>query len=232
VTAKGAFGRLFTPFAFGRSPVFSLARLLNRMPARRVPRFLPQYGIHTMSNLSRTVIWLALALVTLVVGVWIGRASAPHAPGVPTISFYQDWRLSCPSSAQKGGNCTLSENLIDTGTHVQVAQLTMAQTSKGRVLVITTPFDVLLGSGVGVALGTDKPKAYPYLTCTSAGCVAEVPIDNALYDSFRQEASGRLYVAGLNNQTAAMTFSLKGFKDADDAATAFRKGHRFLGLDI
>ena len=185
-----------------------------------------------MSNVSRTVIWLAVALVTFVAGVWIGRASTPRPPGVPTISFYQDWRLSCPSSAQKDGTCALSENLVDTGTHVQVAQLTMGQSQKGRVLVVTTPFDVLLGSGIGLALGNGKPRVYPYLTCTSAGCIAEVPIDDALHDSFRQESSGRLFVAGLSNQTASMAFSLKGFKDADDAAMAHRKGHRFLGLDI
>lgn len=188
-----------------------------------------------MTDTSRAV-WLgAAAIVAFVVGIaigWmVGRANPPP-PDIPTIAIYDGWRLACPAASRKDLPCTISNDLVESKTGRRVAQLTLLPAKTGTALIVTVPFDVLLTAGAGLSLGDAKPRIYPYLTCNNAGCIAQIPVDDALRAQMRASGQGKLLVGSLDRKTVQIVFSLSGFARADDAMKARQNRHGFLGLPI
>jgi invasion protein IalB len=181
----------------------------------------------------RVVLGGVVAVLIFAVGAaigWIGKAST--IPDVPTISIYDGWRLACPAASQNDKPCAISNDLIDSKTQSKVAQLTILPAKKGKVLVVTAPFNVLLPEGFGLVLGKDKPRVYPFQTCSPAGCIAEVKMDDALRDAMRHTEQGKLLFGNLEQKTVTIEFSLKGFGRADKAFEAHQHRHSFLGMAI
>jgi invasion protein IalB len=181
--------------------------------------------------MSRPILSALIAVLIFAVGIavgWIGRGAQSSLPDVPTIAFYDGWRLACPASSQKDKPCTISNDLVDSKTQRHVAQLAIVPTKSGTVLAVTAPFDVLLTAGVGVALGADKPRTYPYQTCTEAGCIAEIPMDDALRTAMLRGGQGKLLFGSLDGKTVAVVFSLHGFKRANTILEAHAHGGSLL----
>jgi len=182
-----------------------------------------------MSTSSRNIL-LGFTLFAggLLLG-WLASHIFSTARDVPTIAIYDDWRLACPSAAQKKLSCVLDQNVIDNKTRARVANLRLVQGDKGSVLVVTAPYNVLLRPGLGLAFGDAKPRIYPFITCNGEGCVVQIPVDDALRASLRQEPQARLLFANMNKQTVQVSFSLRGFKRADDVARRFESKLWWLG---
>ncbi|HEY5337258.1 MAG TPA: invasion associated locus B family protein, partial [Rhizomicrobium sp.] len=159
---------------------------------------------------------------------WFARGGTGTPSDVATISFYNDWRLTCPAVDQKKHTCAISQDLVDSKSREQVANLTASLAPAGPVMVVTVPYNVLLEAGMALGFGSDKPKVYPYATCNMAGCVAQIPIDAAMRNSLRDAPQGKLLFEGLNKRVVQVSFSLNGFKRADDAANQSKSG--FMGM--
>ena len=186
-----------------------------------------------MTNIPRPALLGVAALVIFAVGLalgWMGGAAHPALPDVPTVADYDGWRLACPAASRKDIPCAITNDLTDSKSGRRVAQLAMVPAKSGAILVVTAPFDVLLPSGIGLVLGNAKPRAYPYLTCNNAGCVAQIQLDDGQLAQMRQGQQGKLLVASLNRKTVEILFSLGGFVRADKALQDRQSGHSFLGL--
>lgn len=164
----------------------------------------------------RIVIPVLLFIVGLVAG-WVGHALLVPPPDGSTIMSFDDWRVGCPKPSDKKGSCALVQDVVDTKSEREIAHLAIANIKGERHLIITVPYDVLLPSGVGLVLGKDKPRVYPYRTCDDNGCIADTKFDDALVKAMRPQPEAKLLIAQLDNKVAALPFSLKGFTKAEDA---------------
>jgi invasion protein IalB len=176
----------------------------------------------------RGLAWLLLLILVAAAGAaagWIGH-SLLTAANVPTVAIYDDWRLACPAPSQATGSCMLVQDLVDRNTQRPVAHLTISELKTGRILIATVPFNVVLGSGLGVGIGKDKMRVYRYRTCDKAGCIAQIPADDALMVSLRGAPNARLLFVGPDNKTISLPFSLKGFPGAYAGFTAQQKRRR------
>jgi invasion protein IalB len=188
-----------------------------------------------MTGISRTILGVVIAILIFAAGAvvgWLGGSAQPALADVPTVAIYDGWRLACPAASQKTMPCVISNDLIETKTGKKVAQLAIVPAKSGSVLVVTAPFDVLLTAGMGLVLDGGKPRAYPYVTCNNAGCIAQIPFDDALRSEMRSAKQGKLLFGNLDRKTVAVMFSLDGFARADDAIKARQSGHTFFGMAI
>jgi invasion protein IalB len=181
-----------------------------------------------MTAIPRAVQIAAAALVIFAAGIAVGwflhnKPSGGRAE-VPTEALYDGWRLACPSASQMDKPCVLSNDLVDSKTNARIAQLAIVPAKSGTVLAITAPFDVLLPPGLGLGFGNDKPHVYAYRTCNYAGCIVEIPLDDALKSSFENSANGKLLLASLSGKLVSISFSLSGFPRAEKALLANQKG--------
>lgn len=164
----------------------------------------------------------AVSLVVGLVAGWIGHAELSAPPDAATVTVFDDWRIGCPKPSDKVAHCALAQDIVDTKAGREIGHLSLNDTKDGRQLTIVVPYDVLLPSGIGMELGKDKVRVFPYKTCDMSGCIAQVKVDDALLKALRPQRDAKLLVAQLDNRVAAIPFSLKGFARADDARTAFQ----------
>jgi invasion protein IalB len=169
---------------------------------------------------------IVLPIVTLIVGLligWVGHGMASKPEDVASIRMYGDWRVACPQpSAASSGGCAMIEDVLDSQTHSEIAHLALGKNKAGATeMIVTMPFDVLLEPGMGLMVGTDKVRVYPYQTCNGVGCVATIAVDDKLASSLRGAKDARLLFAALNNKPIGLSFSLNGFDKAYDASSKF-----------
>ena len=181
--------------------------------------------------LARAAVTLVLLAVGGVAG-WFAQSLKSTPSDVPTISIYDDWRLVCPALERKDRSCELTQDLMDPNSHVQIAHLTLTERKAGPVLLVTVPYDVLLPSGLGLSLGNDKVRLEHYHTCDTVGCVAAIPVDDAMREDLRQAAQGRLLVAALDKKVFAIPFSMRGFNRAQSAYAVSQAKRRLWGMRI
>jgi invasion protein IalB len=175
-------------------------------------------------------IWLrrgAFALGGFVLGGIVGwTMHGSSGPTVSRISFYKDWRLACPSDDDKKASCALATDVSDPKSGTRLAQVTMGvdATSKDNldkhVLVVTVPLTVLIAPGVGVQVGTDAPTTAAYATCLPSGCIATVPVTDAMADKLQNAASIGLVVTAESGRSITLPVSVQGYKEATAAMNA------------
>ena len=174
----------------------------------------------TGRQLTLAAIGLGLFVVGALVG-WIGHGASGRSDGVSRISFYDDWRLACPSDKdvkEKKATCELATDAVDTRSGTKLAQITIGRQEgkvDSRVMIVTVPLTVLIPAGVGLQVGTNT-QIYQYVTCVPAGCVATVPVDDKLIDSLSATQSLALVVQAQNGKSVSLPVSIKGFSAASN----------------
>jgi len=161
----------------------------------------------------RSAIVAVVAIVCLAIG-WFGHKALAAPPDVPTVSVYQDWRVACPPTSNKAGTCEIQQDVLDSQTHSELARLAIFQLNGSNTLIVTVPFNVLLDPGIGLGLGNDKPRVYPFETCNTVGCVVRIPFDDNLAKAVGAAPQARILLAGLDGKPVGLPFSLKGYQDA------------------
>jgi invasion protein IalB len=164
----------------------------------------------------RSGIAAALLIVGLIVG-WFGHKALAAPADVPTVSVYQDWRVACPETSKQDGTCEVQQDVLDSKTHTELARLAIFQINGANTLIVTVPFNVLLDPGIGLGLGNDKPRVYPFETCNGVGCIVRIPFDDDLAKAVGAAPQARILLAGLDGKPVGLPFSLKGYQDAMDA---------------
>lgn len=163
----------------------------------------------------RIVIPIVVFVVGALVG-WVGHSFTSTPDDVASVAVYDDWRLACPAPSAQG-SCALVQDIVDERTRSEIAHLALGKAKSGLEMIVTMPYDVLLAPGMGVAVGSDPVRVYPYQTCNAVGCIATVPVDDKMLASLRNSKQARLLFAALNNKPIGLPFSLNGFDKANDA---------------
>ena len=135
------------------------------------------FDVH--STPARSGIAAALLIVGLIVG-WFGHKALAAPPDVPTVSVFQDWRVACPETSKQDATCEIQQDVLDSKTRSELARLAIFKLNGANTLIVTVPFNVLLDPGIGLGLGNDKPRVYPFETCNGVGCIGRIPLDDDL----------------------------------------------------
>jgi len=160
---------------------------------------------------------LVLGGVALLVGLllgWMVRGLLTYNPGLETVATYQDWRTACPPSSDAKARCQMVQQVLDSKSQSQVASVAISEDGGKQVMGLTLPYDVELEPGVGLVVGTDPVKVFPYRTCNQVGCVAVITLDDKLLKSLDTAKNARILVAGLDGKPVAIPLSLDGYADA------------------
>lgn len=174
-----------------------------------------------LANVSKRILIVCLVVLAGVLVGWIGRGVATGIPADSAqVTFYQNWRVICPERTAKDKSCRIVQEVVDEKTGQTQARIAIAN-EKGKKtpsLFLTVPLRVLLEPGVGLRLGADPVKTYPFQTCVEEGCVAIVPFDKNMEKSLLQAQVSSLSVASPQDGTVIdMPFSMKGFQEAHSA---------------
>ena len=161
-------------------------------------------------------VMLAGALVLLLVQKLIGH---PENDALLAMTF-QDWRLDCAPPNDKKGGCVLSENIYSKEGET-LAHLSYVEGDKDKLAVVV-PHGVLLEPGMGLSVGKDAVKPYPYETCDPNGCMVLVPIDDSMHAALIAATEGQIVVMPPEGKPIGFTYSLKGFADGVKALESDR----------
>ncbi len=165
-------------------------------------------------KIERVIVGVVALLVGLLLG-WMVRGVATYNVHAAQVATYDDWRVACPSADMKDAACELSTDLIDKSqpNGAVLARATITTDKDGKqILGFTLPFGVALEAGMGMRIGKDPVKVYPYRTCNSVGCIATTPFDEPLSNSLKGSDDAAVLFAGLDGKPVSVPFSFKGYQ--------------------
>jgi len=162
---------------------------------------------------ERLIVGGVALLVGLLLG-WMVRGVATYNTHAATITSYEDWRIACPSADTKDVACELSTDVMDRSqaNANPIARATITTDKDGKQLLgFTLPYGVALEAGMGLRIGKDPVKVYPYRTCNTVGCIAVTPFDDALATSLKNADDAAVMFAGLDGKPVSVPMSFKGY---------------------
>ncbi|HWY61590.1 MAG TPA: invasion associated locus B family protein [Rhizomicrobium sp.] len=163
---------------------------------------------------------LVLGAAALVIGLglgWAVRGLVSYNPASENVTAYQDWRVACPPASAKELSCEMQEDVLDGKSGSIVVRVGITSEKGKPELGLTLPLGVALPPGVGLVLGTDKPKVFSFRTCKDVGCIAVMPLDAPTQVALNAAKDGKVLVAGLDGKVVAIPISFKGYSDAISA---------------
>ena len=166
---------------------------------------------------ERLIVGGVALLVGLLLG-WMVRGVATYNIKAAQVATYDDWRVACPSADTKDANCELVSEVSDKQSGNPVARVTITTDKDNKQIVgFTLPHGVALEAGMGIQVGKDPVKVFPYRTCTSLGCVATAPYDDKLAASVRGASEVNVMFATLEGKPIKVPMSTKGYPKAVSA---------------
>ena len=146
---------------------------------------------------------------------WIGHNLIDPPGRVATVALYNNWRVGCPALSEQKGACTMQLPIVDAQSGTTVASLLVGHSPTGLKMVVTLPLEVLIVPGMGIVLGNDKLRGYRYETCTGAGCIASISLDDTVMASLEKAKKAQILFAMPNSKKPiGLTFALDGFGEA------------------
>lgn len=193
--------------------------------------------------LQRVIVTGLIVVGGLIVG-WVFRGLLTGAPtdsttavvypiGTPSQpgAIVQNWQVVCPSSKDKDRFCEISREIIDEKSGQRIGRLAVV-TEKGKKdpsLVMSVPLGVLLRPGLGLRLGGEPVKSYPYATCDAGGCIVVVPFDDKLKDAMVASQDAAFVIATPQDRNGIeVSFSMKRFAEVYGAYKTGEAKRKYL----
>jgi invasion protein IalB len=163
---------------------------------------------------ERLIVGGVALLVGLLLG-WMVRGVATYNVKAASVATYNDWRVACPSADTKEGACELVSEVVDQQAGTPIARITITtDKDKKQIIGFTLPHGVALEAGMGLQLGKDPVKVFPYRICTQLGCNATAPFDEKLSASMKAASDAKVMFATLEGKPVAVPVSFKGYSSA------------------
>ncbi|MEY4965474.1 MAG: hypothetical protein RL274_1057 [Pseudomonadota bacterium] len=175
-----------------------------------------------MKNLTERLFVGGVALLVGLLLGWMVRGVATYKTNAALLESYEEWRVTCPAATVKEGSCELSSEIMDKSQPQPVARITITADPQGKhVIGFHMPLGVALEAGMGMTIGKDPVKVYPYRTCNAVGCLATVPFDDKFAAALKGATEARLLFATLEGKPIAVNVTFKGY---DAGARAWLSG--------
>ena len=163
---------------------------------------------------ERLIVGGVALLIGLLLG-WAVRGVATYNVKAATVATYDDWRVACPAAEQKEGSCELVTEVIDKQQGSPIARITITTDKDNKQIVgFTLPHGVALEAGMGLQIGKDPVKVFPYRTCTQLGCIATAPYDDNLAKALKGASDAKVMFATLEGKPVGIPMSFKGYGKA------------------
>lgn len=161
-------------------------------------------------------------LITILV---LFAAAQAWAQQQPAAEQFGDWGLLCQQDAEdRRQGCRLFQNAFlnpeqDTAAGQEDAPgKRLLHTAVGFVrgqetpfLLLTAPLGILLPQGVALAIDDGEPVRVVLQRCDGNGCLAVIPLEDALLEAMRKGEKGSVTFYDPNRQAIKVPLSLKGF---------------------
>jgi invasion protein IalB len=154
-------------------------------------------------------------------------ASGEPQPGSYYVkTTHQDWTLRCIKTDQANDPCELYQLMKD-GSGNSVAEITMIPLRNGQVAAgatLVAPLETDLIEGLGFAIDSAKPRAYPFGFCAPVGCVSRMGFSEAELASLKKGGKGTVTLlpfGGDPKNPVTLNLSLSGFTAAFDELSAY-----------
>lgn len=154
-------------------------------------------------------------------------ASGEQKPGSYYVkATHDDWTLRCINTDQPNDPCELYQLMKDSNGN-SVAEITMIPLKNGQVAAgatLVAPLETDLIEGLGFAIDSAKPRAYPFGFCAPVGCVSRLGFSAAELASLKKGNKGSVTLlpfGGDPKQPVVLNLSLKGFTAAFDELSAY-----------
>jgi invasion protein IalB len=149
----------------------------------------------------------------------------------PTVTVLQgkpigDWMFNCGVNPQTTRQqCTITQQLTDKRTQSVVFTWLIGDDASGNLISVwQTPTGVLLGRGVVVDVGNDKPIAVPFTSCAAGQCEAIANLAPDFVDTLTKATKATATVFAVNGSGLTFSVSVDGLAQAIDAVKASRAG--------
>ena len=159
---------------------------------------------------ARSALIAAVAFV-LGIGATLGGLSLSRNGSESTTAAYGDWKLSCPPRSDAKAECTLTQDILQSGTGMTAVHLQLVGGDDARRLLIVVPHGVMLKPGLGFVIGNAPLRLLQYEACDSVGCLAYLPLDAATLDTLHDADTGRIEVIWRDGKEVGFPCSLRGF---------------------
>ena len=143
--------------------------------------------------------------------------AAPKAPVRTETTTFDNWVVTCRVSLEKGAkkSCVASLKVTESKSKKTVLLWQIGQDKAGApTYLVRTPLGVRLKDGVQITIAKGKPRKVDYASCSSGGCEAIGPFD----DAFGKELlTAKEVVASFvlsNGQTVNVTLPMAGIAQA------------------
>lgn len=129
----------------------------------------------------------------------------------------QGWYKVC--TKQEDNDVCVVQNIVTASTGqllTAIGLIIVEGKVNNKVLQVSVPSARTIPPGVNMQIDDGKAQRVPYSVCMPDKCVAQVPLTDAIVDSFKR--GGEVVFTSINYQRAAnpIKISLKGFTDAFD----------------
>ncbi len=143
------------------------------------------------------------------------QANAPQ-PTVTKREAIGDWVYTCikpPNSEAE--RCLILQQLSHPETRAPVFMWRIAQDGNGGfVSEWETPTGIVVGRGIVLEAGTEKPVTIPFQACTQAGCVAVANLAPDFIATLSATQSASATVFPIGGQGVKLNLSVNGLKEA------------------
>ena len=165
-----------------------------------------------MKNLTeRLVVGGVALLVGLILG-WMVRGVSSYSADSAVVTPLDDWRVACPAASAKDASCEVSSDIVDKQQGSPIARISITNDKDGAKMIgFVLPHGVALEAGMGLRIGKDPVKIFPYRTCNTVGCLATAPFDDKLASSLKANTEVAILFATLEGKPIAEAVSMKGF---------------------
>ena len=133
---------------------------------------------------------------------------------------FGDWQLRCETPpGARAEQCALVQNVAaeDRPSMTLLVIVLKTADAKTRLLRVVAPLGVLLPSQLGLRIDDVDIGRASFVRCLNSGCVAEVVMEQALLDQFRNGQQATFIVFQTPEEGIGIPVSLNGFGPGYDA---------------
>jgi invasion protein IalB len=126
-----------------------------------------------------------------------------------------DWHYGCVNQSRPGEKlCFIRQQLADSKTKAPVFTWTVGQDAKGKLVAVwQTPTGVMIGQGMLLDIGMEKPIPVPYRACTRGQCQAIANLAPEFLDRLGKAEKARATIVAATGKGLAFDFSVQGLAE-------------------
>jgi invasion protein IalB len=143
-------------------------------------------------------------------------AEGAKSPPKPKVTAYGNWSVLCPPDGDTSGvPCAMQLSMVDKKRKVAVIVWRVGFNKKQELLFdLVTPTEIMIKSGVRLAIGKSKAVTLPYVSCGLRGCESRLKVSDELIVAMKSAKQAVLTLAPTNGKMLQLKLNIDGLSEA------------------